>query len=54
LTSPADKPLSPAEERLLAAFRQGIRPDEGAEAFARATACRAGAGDRLVADAARC
>nr|MBP9181618.1 KR domain-containing protein [Fuscovulum sp.] len=36
--SPADKPLSPAEERLVAAFRQGIRPDEGAEAFARATA----------------
>ncbi|MFM7442919.1 MAG: polyketide synthase dehydratase domain-containing protein, partial [Tabrizicola sp.] len=36
--SPADKPLSPAEERLVAAFRQGIRPEEGAEAFARATA----------------
>ncbi len=36
--SPADKPLSPAEERLVAAFRLGIRPEEGAEAFARATA----------------
>jgi acyl transferase domain-containing protein/thioesterase domain-containing protein/acyl carrier protein len=36
--NPADKPLSPAEERLVAAFRQGIRPDEGATAFARATA----------------
>ena len=30
------KPLSPAEDRLLHAFSQGIRPDEGAEAFARA------------------
>jgi len=34
----ADKPLSPAEERLVATFRQGIRPEEGAEAFARAVA----------------
>ncbi|MBE2275282.1 MAG: SDR family NAD(P)-dependent oxidoreductase [Rhodobacteraceae bacterium] len=32
----AEKPMSPAEERLLAAFRQGIRPEEGAEAFSRA------------------
>ncbi|MGA0541412.1 type I polyketide synthase [Neotabrizicola sp. VNH66] len=32
----AQKPLSPAEERLVAAFRQGIRPEEGAEAFVRA------------------
>lgn len=30
------KPQSPAEERLLHAFSQGIRPDEGAEAFSRA------------------
>ncbi|NPD13867.1 acyltransferase domain-containing protein [Xinfangfangia sp. D13-10-4-6] len=29
---------SPAEERLLTAYRQGIRPDEGAEAFGRAVA----------------
>ncbi|WP_395540650.1 type I polyketide synthase [Neotabrizicola sp. sgz301269] len=29
---------SPAEERLLAAFRQGIRPEEGAEALGRALA----------------
>lgn len=33
---PVEKPLSPAEERLMANFRQGIRPEEGAEAFARA------------------
>ena len=33
-----DKPLSPAEERLLHAFSQGIRPDEGAQAFGRAVA----------------
>lgn len=32
------KPLSPAEERLLTAFSMGIRPDEGAAAFARAVA----------------
>ena len=32
------KPQSPAEERLLHAFSQGIRPDEGAAAFARAVA----------------
>ncbi|MFM7656667.1 MAG: polyketide synthase dehydratase domain-containing protein, partial [Paracoccaceae bacterium] len=32
------RPLSPAEERLLHAFAQGIRPEEGAEAFARAVA----------------
>ena len=30
------KPTSPAEDRLLHAFSQGIRPDEGAEAFRRA------------------
>ena len=37
--SPANaKPQSPAEERLLHAFSQGIRPDEGAEAFSRAVA----------------
>ncbi len=29
---------SPAEDRLLATFRMGIRPDEGAQAFARALA----------------
>ncbi|MFE3838036.1 type I polyketide synthase [Pseudogemmobacter sonorensis] len=34
----AQKPLSPAEERLVAAFRQGIRPEEGAQAFGRALA----------------
>jgi thioesterase domain-containing protein/NAD(P)-dependent dehydrogenase (short-subunit alcohol dehydrogenase family)/acyl carrier protein len=34
----AGKPLSPAEERLMHAFSQGIRPDEGAEAFSRAVA----------------
>ncbi len=32
------KPTSPAEERLLHAFTQGIRPDEGAAAFRRAVA----------------
>ncbi|NEY90541.1 type I polyketide synthase [Tabrizicola oligotrophica] len=32
------KMLSPAEDRLLHAFSQGIRPEEGAEAFARAVA----------------
>lgn len=32
------KPLSPAEERLMHAFSMGIRPDEGAAAFARAVA----------------
>jgi len=32
------KPLSPAEDRLLHAFSQGIRPEEGADAFARALA----------------
>ena len=36
--SAAQKPLSPAEERLLHAFSMGIRPDEGAGAFARAVA----------------
>ena len=30
--------LSPAEERLMHSFTQGIRPEEGAEAFARAVA----------------
>ncbi|MDQ2066227.1 beta-ketoacyl synthase N-terminal-like domain-containing protein [Xinfangfangia sp. CPCC 101601] len=30
------RPLSPAEERLMHSFSQGIRPDEGARAFARA------------------
>ncbi len=35
---PQAKPMSPAEERLLHAFSQGIRPDEGAEAFGRAVA----------------
>jgi acyl transferase domain-containing protein/thioesterase domain-containing protein/acyl carrier protein len=35
---PLAKATSPAEERLLHAFSQGIRPDEGAEAFLRATA----------------
>ncbi|MEZ5798317.1 MAG: SDR family NAD(P)-dependent oxidoreductase [Paracoccaceae bacterium] len=35
---PAAKPLSAAEERLLHAFSQGIRPDEGPQAFARALA----------------
>jgi acyl transferase domain-containing protein/thioesterase domain-containing protein/NAD(P)-dependent dehydrogenase (short-subunit alcohol dehydrogenase family)/acyl carrier protein len=30
--------LSPSEERLIATFRQGIRPEEGAEAFRRALA----------------
>lgn len=34
----AAKPMSPAEERLLHSFAQGIRPDEGAEAFRRAVA----------------
>ena len=34
----ATKPMSPAEERLLYAFTQGIRPDEGADAFSRAVA----------------
>ena len=33
-----DKPMSPAEERLLHAFSQGIRPEEGAQAFSRAIA----------------
>ena len=33
---PAERPTSPVEERLLHAFSQGIRPEEGAEAFARA------------------
>ncbi len=32
------KPQSPAEERLIHAFAQGIRPGEGAEAFSRAVA----------------
>lgn len=32
------KPLSPAEERLMYAFSQGIRPEEGAQAFSRAVA----------------
>jgi len=32
------KPVSPAEERLLHAFSQGIQPAEGAEAFGRAVA----------------
>lgn len=32
------KPLSPAEERLIHAFTQGIRPEEGPRAFARALA----------------
>lgn len=32
------RPLSPAEERLMAAFTQGIRPEEGAAAFSRAVA----------------
>lgn len=32
----ATKPVSPAEERLLHSFRIGIRPEEGAAAFARA------------------
>lgn len=32
----ATKPMSPIEERLIHAFNQGIRPAEGAEAFARA------------------
>ncbi len=32
----AAKPMSPAEERLMHAFSQGIRPEEGAAAFARA------------------
>lgn len=32
------KAASPAEDRLLQAFSQGIRPDEGAEAFGRALA----------------
>ena len=35
---PQAKAMSPAEERLLHAFSQGIRPDEGAEAFGRAIA----------------
>ena len=30
------RPVSPAEERLLHAFSQGIRPEDGGEAFARA------------------
>ena len=34
----AARPTSPAEERLLHSFSQGIRPEEGAEAFARAVA----------------
>ena len=34
----ADRPLSPAEERLRHNLSQGIRPDEGAEAFMRALA----------------
>ncbi len=34
----AQKPTSPAEDRLLHAFSMGIRPDEGAAAFARAVA----------------
>ncbi len=33
-----EKPLSAAEDRLIAAFRQGIRPEEGAQVFARALA----------------
>jgi acyl transferase domain-containing protein/thioesterase domain-containing protein len=41
-TAPADadgpRPLSPAEERLRHNIAQGIRPDEGAEAFLRALA----------------
>jgi thioesterase domain-containing protein/acyl carrier protein len=32
------KPTSPAEERLIHSFTQGIRPDEGARAFGRAVA----------------
>lgn len=32
----ASRPSSPAEERLLHTFSQGIRPEDGAEAFARA------------------
>ncbi len=35
---PAARPMSPAEERLMHAFSQGIRPDEGALAFERAIA----------------
>jgi acyl transferase domain-containing protein/thioesterase domain-containing protein/acyl carrier protein len=34
----AGRALSPAEERLVQTFRQGIRPEEGAEALARARA----------------
>ncbi|SEK20422.1 Acyl transferase domain-containing protein [Roseivivax marinus] len=36
--TPGDAPLSPAEERLVQALDQGIRPQEGADAFARAMA----------------
>ncbi len=32
----SNRPMSPAEERLLHAFSQGIRPEDGAEAFSRA------------------
>ncbi|GAB1360920.1 hypothetical protein MASR1M32_01560 [Rhodobacter sp.] len=32
----ATRPMSPAEERLIHTFTQGIRPEEGARAFARA------------------
>lgn len=32
------KPASPAEDRLMHAFSQGIRPEEGAQAFSRAVA----------------
>ncbi|MFA9231062.1 MAG: SDR family NAD(P)-dependent oxidoreductase, partial [Microgenomates group bacterium] len=35
----ASRPMSPAEERLLHSFSQGIRPEEGAIAFGRAVAC---------------
>ncbi|MDP2081863.1 MAG: type I polyketide synthase [Pseudotabrizicola sp.] len=36
--APQSKAISPAEERLLHAFSQGIRPEEGADAFGRAVA----------------
>ncbi len=39
---PGNKPASPAEERLLHALGQGIRAQDGAEAFARAVATGAG------------
>ena len=40
----APRQLSPAEERLVAAFRQGIRPEEGARAFVRAVGSAIGGG----------